>query len=78
MTDCVTDNIFWIQGSRMSWFNSRLVPGKRKKAYIIYKYYISYMLYISFMHIIYIYIAYICRVKSEWYINRPSFRTYIG
>ena len=29
------------------------------------------------MHIIYIYIAYICRFKSEWYINWKSFTTYI-
>ena len=38
MTDGVTDDIVWIQGTRMSWFNTRLGPEKGKKAYIIYKY----------------------------------------
>ena len=43
MTDGVTDNIVWVQGTSISWFNTRLGPEKKKKAYIIYKYYISYM-----------------------------------
>ena len=31
VTDGVTDNMVWIQGTRMSWFNTRLGPEKRKK-----------------------------------------------
>ena len=46
VTDGVTDNIDWIQGTRMSWFNSRLGPEKRNKTNKLYMYYISYMSYI--------------------------------
>ena len=31
MTDGITDNIVWIEGTRISWFNTRLGPEKRKK-----------------------------------------------
>ena len=31
VTDGVTDDIVWIQGTRMPWFNTRLGPEKRKK-----------------------------------------------
>ena len=80
MTDGVTDDIVWIQGTRMPWFNTRLGPEKRKKGYILYMYYKSicniYCIYLMcILHILYI--AYIFRVKSEWYINRTSFTTYI-
>ena len=57
VTDGVTDDIVWIRSTRMSWFNTRLGPEKRKKSYILYMYYKSYMyyiLYISYMHIIYL------------------------
>ena len=30
--DGVTDDIVWIQGTRMSWFNTRLGPEKRKNS----------------------------------------------
>ena len=43
VNDGVTDDIVWIQGTRMPWFNTRLGPEKRKKAYILYMYYKSYM-----------------------------------
>ena len=43
MTDFVTDDIVWIQGTKMPWFNTRLGPEKSKKAYILYMYYIFYM-----------------------------------
>ena len=47
--------------------------------YILYVIYMVYILYKYYIYIyIYIYIAYICRVKSEWYIIRTSFTTYIG
>ena len=85
MTNVVTDNIVWIQGTRMPWLNTRLGPEKRKKGkkhtsyiciiYLICNIYCIYLIYILY---IYIYIAYICRVKSDWYINRTSFTTYIG
>ena len=41
VTDGVTDDIVWIEGTKMPWFNTRLGIGK-KKAYILYMYYISY------------------------------------
>ena len=43
MTEGVTDEIVWIQGTRKPWFNTRLGPEKRKKAYIIYMNFISCM-----------------------------------
>ena len=43
VTDGVTDDIVWIRSTRMSWFNTRLGPEKRKKSYILYMYYKSYM-----------------------------------
>ena len=52
MTVGVTDDIFWIQGTRMPWFNTWLGPEKRKKdtcniiVYILYAYYIFYILHI--------------------------------
>ena len=55
MTDGVTDDIVWIQGTRMPWFKTRLGPGKRKRAFILYMYFIfsvKYILYISYMYII--------------------------
>ena len=32
MTKGVTDEIVWIQGMEMSWFNKRLGPENRKKS----------------------------------------------
>ena len=62
MIDGVTDDILWIQGTRMPWFNTSLGPEKRKKntfyiciiflicniyiVYILYAYYITYILHI--------------------------------
>ena len=71
MTDGVTDNIVvrGCPGSIPGW-----VLKKKKKENNLYMYYIVYILYACY---IYIYIAYICRVKSEWYINSTSFATYI-
>ena len=80
MTDGVTDDIFWIQGTRMPWFNTRLGPEKRKKhtSYICIIYLICDIYCIYLICLLYIlYIAYICGVKSEWYINRTSFTIYI-
>ena len=79
-TDGVTDDIVWIQDTRMPWFITRLGPEKRKKhsSYICIKYlicniYCIYLICISYT----LHIAYICRVKSEWYMNRTSFATLI-
>ena len=80
MTDGVTDDIVWIQGTRLPWFETRLGPEKRKKHtyYICIIYLICNIYCIYLICILYIlYIAYICRVKSEWYINRTTFFTYI-
>ena len=70
MTDDLTDDIFWIQGTRMPWFDTRLDYLKKEK--IIHFIYVLYILYTS------LYIAYICKVKSVCYINRTSFTSYIG
>ena len=82
MNDGVTDNIVWIEGTRMSWFNTRFRPEKRKKSmhniYVLYILYVIYIVYILYAFYIYIYIAYICRVESEWYINRPSLTHILG
>ena len=83
VTDGVTDDIVWIQGTRKPYFNTRLGLEKRKKkkANNLYMYYISYICNIYCIYLICIlyilYMEYICRVKSEWYINRTSFTIYI-
>ena len=65
MTDGVTDDIFWIQGTRMPSFNTRLGPEKRKKS--IYPIYVSYILCV--IYIVYIlhsyYISYILHIYVE-------------
>ena len=80
MTDAVTDKIVWIQGTRMSWFNTWLGPEKEKSMhniYVLYILYVIHIVYILYAYYIYIYIAYIRSVKSVWYINRTSFTKYI-
>ena len=63
MTDGVTDNIVWLKGTRMSWFNTRLGPKKRKKdidnIYVLYILYVIYVVYILYAYYIYIYILHI-------------------
>ena len=67
MTDGVTDDIVWIQGTRMPWFNTRLGHLKKKYTsyiriiYLIYNIYCIYLIFILYI----LYITYICRVKSE-------------
>ena len=69
MTDGVTDDIVWIQGTRMPWFNTGLGPEKRKKekmqtTYICIIYLICNIYCIYLICILYIlYIAYIYRAK---------------
>ena len=64
MTDGVTDDIVWIQGMRMPWFNTRLGPEKRKKAFILYVLYILYVIYI--VYILYAYdLSYILHIYIE-------------
>ena len=43
VADGVTDDIVWIQGTRMPWFNTRLGHLKKENVYILYMYYISYI-----------------------------------
>ena len=45
MTDGVMDDIVWIHGTRMSWFNTMQAgsPEKKKTVDILYMYYISYI-----------------------------------
>ena len=62
MTDGVTDDIVWIQGTKMPWFNTRLGPEKRKKptSYIciiyLYDIYCIYLIIINISHIMHIYV----------------------
>ena len=62
VTDGVTDDIIWIEGTRMPWFNTRLGPEKRKKhtfyiciiylicnIYLIYLICILYLIYCIYM-----------------------------
>ena len=64
MTDGVTDNIVWIQGTRMSWFNTRLGPEKRKNQQFIYVLSILYVKYIVYILYAY-YISYILHIYVE-------------
>ena len=62
MTDGVTDDIVWIQGTRMPWFNTRL--GSKNRIEIIYVLYILYVIYIVYMPYPY-YISYILHIYVE-------------
>ena len=53
MTDGVTDDIIWIQGTRMPWFDTRLGHMNKEKIKILYMFYISYILYICIVYILY-------------------------
>ena len=65
MTDGVTDDIVWIQGTMMPWFNRRLSPEKRKKSiHLIYVLYILYVIYIVYILYAY-YISYILHIYVE-------------
>ena len=75
MTHDLTDDIFWIHGTRIPWFDTRLGHLKKEK----YTSYICVIYLIYYIYIVYVlYIAYICKVKSVCYINRTSFTLYIG
>ena len=41
MTDGGTDDIIWIQGTRMTWFNTRLGFEKENSLHIIYVLYVE-------------------------------------
>ena len=79
MNDGVMDDIFWIPGTRIPWFNPLLGPEKKKVSSNICIIYLICNIYCIYLICIlkFLYIAYICRVKSEWYINRTSFTTYL-
>ena len=76
MTDGVTDDIIWIQGTRMPWFDTRLGHLIKDKSYvcIIYLIYNIYLLCILYN----LYITYICKFKSVCYINRTSLTSCTG
>ena len=64
VTNGVTDDIVWIQGTRMPKFNTRLGPEKRKSQQVIYVLYILYVIYI--VHILYAYyISYLLHIYVE-------------
>ena len=65
MTDGVMDDIFWIQGTRMLWFNTWFGPEKRNKSiHLIYVLYILYEIYIVYILYAY-YISYILHIYVE-------------
>ena len=64
VTDGVTDDIVWIQGTRMPQFNTRLGPEKRKSQQLIYILYILYVIYIEYILYAY-YISYILHIYVE-------------
>ena len=65
MTDGVMDDIFWIPGTRMPWFNTWLGPEKGKKSiHLIYVLYILYVIYIVYILYAY-YISYILHIYVE-------------
>ena len=67
VTDGVTDDMVWIQGTRMPWFNTRLGPENGKKGKSIHLIYVLYILYV--IYIVYIlytyYISYILHIYVE-------------
>ena len=67
VTDGVTDDVIWIKGTRMTWFNTKLGPEKRKKEKSIHLIYVLYILYV--IYIVYIlyscYISYIMHIYVE-------------
>ena len=65
MTDDVTDDIVLIQGTRITWFNTKLSPEKRKKSiHLICVLYILYVIYIVYILYVY-YISYILHIYVE-------------
>ena len=56
MTYGVTDDIVWIQGTRMPWFNTRLGSEKRNKStnliYVLYILYVIYIIYLLYAYCI--------------------------
>ena len=59
VTDGVTDDIFCIQGTRIPWFKTRLVPKKRIKEKSIHLIYVLYILYVIYIvYIVYSYYIY--------------------
>ena len=64
MTDGVMDDIFWIPGMRMPWFNTWFGPEKRKSIHLIYVLYILYVIYI--IYLLYAYcISYILHIYVD-------------
>ena len=64
MTDGVKDDIVWIQGTRIPWFNTRLGTEKRKSLHLIYVLFILYVIYIVYILYAY-YISYILHIYVE-------------
>ena len=68
--DDLTDDIFWIQGTRMPWFDTRLGHLKKeKRLHLIYVLYILYTIYSVYILYVY-YISYILHihVRSKVYV----------
>ena len=79
VTDGVTDDILWIQGTRMPLFNTRLGSEKKDTSYICIIYLLCYIYCIYLICILYIfYILHIYVETKVRGINRTSFTTYIG
>ena len=71
VTDDVTDDIFWIEGTRMPWFNTRLGHLKKERSiHLIYVLYILYTIYIVnnlYLYYISIYCIYMKGQKCMLY-----------
>ena len=67
VTNGVMDDIVWIQGTRMPWFNTSLGPEKEKSIHLIYVLYILYVIYnVYILYAYYIlYILYIAYIRSQ-------------
>ena len=65
MIDGVAEDIVWIQGTRIPWFNTMLGPEKKGKSiYLIHLLYILYVIYIVYILYAY-YISYILHIYVE-------------
>ena len=59
VTDGDMDDIVWIQGTMIPWFNARLGHEKSKKEKSIYLIYVLYILYVIYIVYIYMHIIYL-------------------
>ena len=75
MTVDLLDDIIWIEGARMPWFDTRLGHLKKEKIHVLYMLYIYDILYIYSIYLIYyiyiylIFYLYIVYILYVYYIS---------